>query len=248
MARISKKKEKKFWYLDHTGIMGLVSQCERFTKEGRTVAKGALKGKELGLQLAVKSMGTIFGSESAKTYEMYSGTTGRKKPEYSAENTEQLLTRVTNYLKRKKGLVSFKGVDEFLKIDEAALPLFCTASLRFFLDSKFYLESSMARNVTDGIKNGIVELIIKNKFIVLRADLEGVPLNHAKWQKVTMGASLAKWTSVYLNEKGNPEFGKTSDLALLLRTSIDEPIDLGFFGHMIKAGTSLYIKPFAIWE
>ena len=246
MARTPKKGTRTYLYLDHKGIVSLVSQCEELREQGRAGMNAPLTGKELGLQLAVKSMGAIFGSENSKNYELYITTAGHPT-KTASKKAEQFLNQVTDYLKEQKGLVTLEKIDEFLAIAETALPLFCMASLKFRLDTIFYLESSMARAMTAGDKDGIIALIIKNKFVILRADLEGALRHKSNWQKITLGAGLGKWCSVYLNEGGHPEFGKTSPLADLLRASIDGPITLSFFGHMIKAGTSLYIKPFAIW-
>ncbi len=242
---MKKNQKKDFWYLDHQGIRGLEFERKEFSRKDRASENGSLKGKKLGLKFAVKAMGEIFGSERAKSYALYSASSGRHgSPD---KGMEQTLNRVMNYLAGQDALVSVAEIDELLGIEETALPAFCTAGLQFLLDTKFYLESSMARTVTQGDKDGIIELIMKNKFVVLRADQGGSSLRRPRWQRITMGAGLGKWASVYLNEKGNPEFGKPSALDTLLRTSIDTPVRLNFFGHVIKAGTSLYIKPFAIW-
>jgi len=242
----SKERIKRYWYFDHQGIASLDFQSKEF-RDAKRQGKGSIKGKQLGLQLALKAMGEIFGSARAKSFALYS-TAGNHSVTDPVGKNARHLNKLLKYLTDRDALVLIERVDDFLKTEETALPLFCIARLKFLLDTKFYLESSMARSAPHGDKEGIIDLIIRNKFVVLRADLDESSTRRPRWKRITMGAGLVKWAFTHLNENGNPEFERSSDLAGLLRTSIDQPILRDFFGHVIKAGTSLYIKPFAIWD
>lgn len=131
------------------------------------------------------------------------------------------------------------------------LPLFCIAELRFNLDDDYYLEKTDPYILLSEKKcptNYLIELIKKEKFVLFKADLPIEFSCRQKWKRVVLGASLEKWPSVHIDDEGNADFGRTSHLALLLRASVESPVSLNFLGHVTKMGSSLYIKPYAIWD
>jgi hypothetical protein len=251
MTNYLDKDVKNYWYIDEKGVLSLVSQCNDYFEEEKTSIQSSSKARKSSLNLAIKALAAIFGSASVNTNIEQNISNGQQQAYRFTKKAEQHLDQIIEYLKKRGQLSVFNEVENFIDIAEENLPLFCIASISFYLDKEYYLEhdesySSLLPN--NNLSSQITELIKIEKFILFKADLDKCLLPSHKWQRVVLGASLEKWLSVRVDSNGAPSFGKTSHLALLLRESVSSPININLLGHVTKMGTSLYIKPYAIWD
>ncbi|MFH1019903.1 MAG: hypothetical protein V1782_04705 [Pseudomonadota bacterium] len=251
MTNSSNNKIRTYWYIDEKGILSLISQCTEYFEEERTIEKHKSQDKKSGIKLAIKALAAIFGSASAEANIEQIISSRQQQTVRNSQKIEQHLNKLTNYLINHNQIYVFDSIDTFLEIEENKLPLFCMAEFKFCLDDDYYLEKTdpyVSLSEKAHPTNYLLDLIKKEKFLLFKMDLNGDSSYHQKWNRVVLGASLEKWLSVKIDNEGNADFGRTSHLALLLRESIGSPISLNFLGHVTKMNTSLYIKPYAIWD
>ena len=251
MTNCLDKDVKNYWYIDEKGVLSLVSQCNDYFEEEKTTTKSTSEERKPGLNLATKAQAAIFGSASISTNVEQNISKGQQQAYRFTKKAEQSLDQIIEYLKKVGQLSVFNGIEQFVDIAEENLPLVCMASISFYLDKEYYLEhdetySSLLPNYN--LSSHISELLKKEKFILFKADLEKCLFSSNKWQRVVLGASLEKWESVRLDNNGVPSFGECSPLAIILRDSVSSPININLLGHVTKMGTSLYVKPYAIWD
>lgn len=251
MNIFSNNKIKNYWYIDEKGVIALIAQCKEYFEEERVIAKHKTQDRKASFKLAVKALAAIFGSASADAGIEQNISRGEHHAFRFSQKTEQQLNELINHLIDSDQVCFFENIVAFLEIKKEKLPLFCIAELRFTLDDDYYLEKTDPYVLLSEKKHPteyLVELIKKEKFVLFKAELP-IEFSYGQtWERVVLGASLEKWPSVHIDDKGNADFGRISHLAILLRGSVESPVNLKFLGHVTKMGSSLYIKPYAIWD
>ncbi len=245
-----RKVVQEYWYIDEKGILSLVAQCNEYLEEERSYVKSKSNEKKTGLHLAIKAIAAIFGSVNVKTDISQNISRGFQETTKIIKRAEQHLSDLIDKLNQNGQLSFFKNINELLLAKEAELPLFCIASIDFLLDKEYYLEKDESYSLllpNNNLSNNVSDLIKKEKFVLFKANIEEHSFPALNWQRVVLGASLEKWMCIRI-DNGIPDFGKTSHLGIILRESLSSPIKIKFLGHVTKMGTSLYIKPYAIWD
>lgn len=250
MTKILGKSLKEYWYIDEKGILSLVSQCNEYLEEEKASQQSTSKERKAKLHLAIKALAAIFGSANAET-DIEQNIANRHQDSIKyIKRTEQHLENVIKYLLDNNQLTEISNIDQLIDLDQDMLPLFCVARINFLLDKVYYFEKNPHVSLlpNNNISSQIVELILKEKFILFKADIGQCKSISSKRQRVVLGASLEKWLAARIDSNGSPYIGRTSHLSGILRESVTSPINIKFFGHVTKMGTSLYIKPYAIWD
>jgi hypothetical protein len=167
------------------------------------------------------------------------------------------LEHVVTYLYRKE-MVREINFQSFPSIEKGNLPFFAISNLPFKLDSTFYIrDDDFCYKINDkkvfigsaDFLDMLEERVNRYKAVVFELDKNSCNLKESCWDKVFMGGGLGKWRNTYFNENGEPILpGRTGHLPMILRESMCNPISWKSFGFVLKARTSLYIKPFAIWD
>lgn len=250
MPKTLGKSLKEYWYIDEKGILSLVSQCSEYLEEEKASEQSTSKERKTKLHLAIKALAAIFGSASADTGIEQNIANKQQDSFKYIKRTEQHLKNVIKYLLENNQLTEINNIKQLIGLGQDRLPLFCVARIDFLLDTEYYFENNphvslLPNNI---VSSQIVELILKEKFILFKADMGQCKSISNKWQRIVLGASLEKWLAARIDSNGAPYIGRTSHLSGILRESVISPINIKFLGHVTKMGTSLYIKPYAIWD
>lgn len=234
---MSLAKLRNFIYLDSKGIESLHAQLSELSEKERHTSEQENKSTSGKGRLALNIIMGIFGGggETELTHTRGSEAVTER---ILFKTDEQKLADIENALSKKDSTEDFKIVtaDSLVKMTAESFPIFIKGDLHF-TTSKSY--------GTD-----IIEEINKTQNITFELDQKSPSGVFSIWERILVGGSLIKFGgtgNTVWEAAQNGRIGNTSHLAITLRCMSEESKKLGVFGFIQKAGSNLYIKPYAIW-
>jgi hypothetical protein len=220
---------RRFIYLDPEGIRSLYAQLSEFSERERRASEQKKKSTSGKGQLNLKVIAGLFGG-SAETELTQSRDSEVLTERKLIKEDEQKLVEIETALSERGSLLEVNTINILAYISVDRLPAFIRGRLP--LTTRGFYDKDTVKEVMDS-QTVTFRLYITDKSCL--------------WPLISMGGSLSKFIGVDVRENGTAIMGYTSHLAIMLRALESEPHDLGVLGQIHKTGSSLYIKPYAIW-
>ncbi|MDO8727913.1 MAG: hypothetical protein Q7J35_17825 [Candidatus Methanoperedens sp.] len=224
---------RRFLYLDSRGINSLHSQLSEFSEKERRDSEQKKKSTSGKGRLSLKIFSGILNAtgetELTKTSdsETQTGKTSFKTEEQRLVEIETAISKIA--------LLELKivTVGKLAKISVESLPMFIKGKLPFTVKGSSDID--------------IVREINNAQFITFELDQSSLLEGFSLWPRILMGGSLSKFKDSQETGNGKWRIGLTSHLGIMLREFQIRPHNFGIFGQVQQTGSSLYIKPYAIW-
>ena len=220
---------RRFIYMDSEGIRSLYAQLSKLSERERRASEQKKKSTSGKGQLNLKVIAGLFGG-SAETELTQTRNSEVLTERILIKEDEQKLVEIESALSEKGSLLEANTVNILAYIPIDHLPAFIRG--RLLLTTRGFYDKDIVKEVLDS-QTVTFRLDITDKFCL--------------WPLIRMGGSLSKFTGAGVKENGTAIMGYTSHLAILLRALETDPLYLGVLGQIHKTGSSLYIKPYAIW-
>lgn len=235
--RMGSAKLRNFIYLDSKGIESLHAQLSELSEKERRTSEQENKSTSGKGKLVLNIIMGIFGGGGETELTQTRGSEAVTE-RILFKTDEQKLTDIENALSKEDSKEEFNIVtaEDLAKMPAESCPIFIKGDLPF-TTSKSY--------GTD-----IIEEINKTQNITFELDQKSPSGVFSIWGRILMGGSLIKFGgtgNTVFNSAQNGRIGEVGHLAIALRCMSEESKKLGVFGFIQKAGSNLYIKPYAIW-
>jgi hypothetical protein len=225
---------RRFLYLDSRGINSLHSQLSEFSEKERRDSEQKKKSTSGKGRLCLKIFSGIFNG-TGETELTHTSDSEAQTERTLFKTEEQRLVEIETAISKIDSLLELKivTVGKLAKISVESLPMFIKGKLPFTVKGSSDID--------------IVEEINNAQFITFELDQSSLLEGFSLWPRISMGGSLSKFKDAQETGNGKWRIGLTSHLGIMLREFQIRPHNFGIFGQVQQTGSSLYIKPYAIW-